>query len=159
MMFHAVGLNNTANRTRYNDVLVVSIMTVNQKKSFVKGCPIGTDHVAVERAVFEFDAIGARARRPQPRPRPFDRSTSSQPETRDGTVLCCVSVLMLFLTVVVVLGSVLQSVSPAVTRRLMRELSELKRNPPEGIRVITSEENMLDVTGIIEGPGEHVVFR
>ena len=48
----------------------------------------------------------------------------------------------------------LQSVSPAVTRRLMRELSELKRNPPEGIRVVTSEENMLDVTGIIEGPGE-----
>ena len=36
----------------------------------------------------------------------------------------------------------------------MRELNELKKNPPEGIRVSTSEENMLDVTGIIEGPGE-----
>ena len=35
----------------------------------------------------------------------------------------------------------------------MRELSELKRNSPEGIRVTTSDENMLDVTGIIEGPG------
>jgi ubiquitin-conjugating enzyme E2 S len=35
----------------------------------------------------------------------------------------------------------------------MRELAELKKNPPEGIRVVTSEENMLDVTGIIQGPG------
>lgn len=35
----------------------------------------------------------------------------------------------------------------------MRELAELKSNPPEGIRVVTNEENMLNVTGIIEGPG------
>jgi len=34
----------------------------------------------------------------------------------------------------------------------MKELTELRKNPPEGIRVITSDENMLDVTGIIEGP-------
>ncbi|KAI0334225.1 hypothetical protein GY45DRAFT_1359186 [Cubamyces sp. BRFM 1775] len=34
----------------------------------------------------------------------------------------------------------------------MRELSELRTNPPEGIRVVTNEDNMLDVTGIIEGP-------
>ncbi|EIW74809.1 hypothetical protein CONPUDRAFT_66675 [Coniophora puteana RWD-64-598 SS2] len=34
----------------------------------------------------------------------------------------------------------------------MRELSQLKQSPPEGIRVVTSEDNMLDVTGIIEGP-------
>lgn len=37
-------------------------------------------------------------------------------------------------------------------RRVMRELNELKKSPPEGIRVQTSEEDMLDVTGIIEGP-------
>lgn len=36
----------------------------------------------------------------------------------------------------------------------MREISELKNSPPEGIRIITSEENILDVTGIIEGPGK-----
>lgn len=35
----------------------------------------------------------------------------------------------------------------------MRELSELEKNPPEGIRIQTSEEDMMDVTGIIEGPG------
>ena len=40
-----------------------------------------------------------------------------------------------------------------VIRRLMKELAELKINPPEGIRVATNDENFLDVTGIIEGPG------
>ena len=49
-----------------------------------------------------------------------------------------------------------QSVSPAVLRRVMRELSELENNPPEGIRVQTSDEDMLDVTGIIEGPGASI---
>ncbi|KAF8637095.1 hypothetical protein AX17_003000 [Amanita inopinata Kibby_2008] len=37
-------------------------------------------------------------------------------------------------------------------RRVMRELAELKKSPPEGIRVQTNEEDMLDVTGIIQGP-------
>ncbi|KAJ3729112.1 ubiquitin-conjugating enzyme/RWD-like protein [Lentinula guzmanii] len=44
------------------------------------------------------------------------------------------------------------SISPAALRRLMRELSELEKSPPEGIRVQTSEDNILDVVGIIEGP-------
>ena len=35
----------------------------------------------------------------------------------------------------------------------MRELSELRTNPPDGIRVVVNEDNMLDVTGIVEGPG------
>lgn len=39
-------------------------------------------------------------------------------------------------------------------RRLMREITELRNNPPEGIRVVANEENMLDLTGIVEGPGE-----
>jgi len=34
----------------------------------------------------------------------------------------------------------------------MREITELRNNPPEGIRVVTNEENMLDLTGIVEGP-------
>lgn len=44
------------------------------------------------------------------------------------------------------------SVTPAVFRRLMKELTDLRANPPEGIRVVTNEDNMLDVTGIIQGP-------
>ena len=35
----------------------------------------------------------------------------------------------------------------------MRELNELRTNPPDGIRVVVNEDNMLDVTGIVEGPG------
>lgn len=49
--------------------------------------------------------------------------------------------------------SISQSVTPAVMRRLMKEIVELQNNPPEGVRIVTSEDNMLDVTGIIEGPG------
>ncbi|KZS86468.1 hypothetical protein SISNIDRAFT_461673 [Sistotremastrum niveocremeum HHB9708] len=40
----------------------------------------------------------------------------------------------------------------AVTRRLIREISSLKNQPPEGIRIVTNEEDMLDVVGIIAGP-------
>ncbi|KAF8063999.1 ubiquitin-conjugating enzyme/RWD-like protein [Lyophyllum atratum] len=44
------------------------------------------------------------------------------------------------------------SLPPTALRRIMRELSELKKSPPGGIRIQTSEEDMLDVTGIIQGP-------
>ncbi|KAH9010573.1 ubiquitin-conjugating enzyme/RWD-like protein [Lactarius pseudohatsudake] len=46
------------------------------------------------------------------------------------------------------------SIPYAAMRRLMRELKELRTNPPEGIRVQLSEESVLDVVGIVEGPGE-----
>jgi ubiquitin-conjugating enzyme E2 S len=39
----------------------------------------------------------------------------------------------------------------------MKEITELQTNPSEGIRIQTSEENMLDLTGIIEGPGKPVL--
>ncbi|KAF5337995.1 hypothetical protein D9758_014336 [Tetrapyrgos nigripes] len=44
------------------------------------------------------------------------------------------------------------SVNQAAMRRIVREVTNLKKNPPEGIRVQTSEENIYDITGIIEGP-------
>ncbi|KAJ7055647.1 ubiquitin-conjugating enzyme/RWD-like protein [Mycena amicta] len=44
------------------------------------------------------------------------------------------------------------SLTPATMRRLMREITQLKTSPPEGIRVQTSEDNMFDLTGIIQGP-------
>src|ERR1700761_3801840 len=44
--------------------------------------------------------------------------------------------------------------TPQATRRLIKEITRLKSEPPEGIRVSTSEESLLDVTGIIAGPGE-----
>jgi hypothetical protein len=39
----------------------------------------------------------------------------------------------------------------------MREISDLKTNPPEGIRILTSDDNILDLTGIIEGPGKGIL--
>ncbi|KAF8588042.1 hypothetical protein K439DRAFT_1406754 [Ramaria rubella] len=42
--------------------------------------------------------------------------------------------------------------TPQVTRQLIREITQLRQEPPEGIRVCTNEENMLDLIGIIEGP-------
>jgi ubiquitin-conjugating enzyme E2 S len=47
-------------------------------------------------------------------------------------------------------------------RRLMRELKEIRTSPPEGIRIQLSEESVLDLVGIIEGPGmsfRNEVFR
>lgn len=41
-------------------------------------------------------------------------------------------------------------------RRVMRELSELQSSPSEGIRVQTNDQDMLDVTGIIEGPRKSI---
>ena len=38
-------------------------------------------------------------------------------------------------------------------RRFMRELKDLRSSPPEGVRVQLSEESVLDLVGIIEGPG------
>jgi hypothetical protein len=44
--------------------------------------------------------------------------------------------------------------NPAAIRKLMKEINRLRNEPPEGIRVTTNEDDMLDLTGIIEGPGE-----
>ncbi|CAE6528516.1 unnamed protein product [Rhizoctonia solani] len=43
-------------------------------------------------------------------------------------------------------------VSPAAFRKLVKEIQSLRAEPPEDIRVVPSEENMLDVTGIVAGP-------
>ena len=47
----------------------------------------------------------------------------------------------------------------AMHRRLMRKLKELRMTPPEGIRVQLSEESVLDVVGIVEGPVSRVDTR
>ncbi|KAL5637435.1 hypothetical protein ACGC1H_004007 [Rhizoctonia solani] len=43
-------------------------------------------------------------------------------------------------------------VTPAAFRKLVKEIQQLRAEPPEGIRVVPSEENMLDVVGIVAGP-------
>ncbi|KAG9041754.1 hypothetical protein FS837_011803 [Tulasnella sp. UAMH 9824] len=44
------------------------------------------------------------------------------------------------------------SVNPTAFRRLVREIRQLQTEPPEGIRISTDDEDILDVTGIIQGP-------
>ncbi|KAF9054072.1 ubiquitin-conjugating enzyme/RWD-like protein [Panaeolus papilionaceus] len=44
------------------------------------------------------------------------------------------------------------TISPAVVRRIMRELGEMEKNPPEGIRIQSNDEDMLDFVGLVEGP-------
>ncbi|EJD42976.1 hypothetical protein AURDEDRAFT_114852 [Auricularia subglabra TFB-10046 SS5] len=43
-------------------------------------------------------------------------------------------------------------INPTVQRRLMREIAQLRSDPPEGIRVVTEEDNVLNLVGIIAGP-------
>ncbi|CUA75533.1 ubiquitin-conjugating enzyme E2 S [Rhizoctonia solani] len=43
-------------------------------------------------------------------------------------------------------------VSPAAFRKLVKEIQQLRAEPLEDIRVVPSEENMLDVVGIVAGP-------
>lgn len=47
-----------------------------------------------------------------------------------------------------------QSLTATALRRVMREITDLKKSPPEGIRIQMSEEDLLDITGIIQGPGK-----
>lgn len=51
------------------------------------------------------------------------------------------------------LTSRLQTLPPAIMRRLTRELARLHSNPPEDYRVVLNEEDILDVAVWIRGPG------
>jgi len=44
------------------------------------------------------------------------------------------------------------SLAPGAMRRLMREVATLRTSPPDGLRIVTSDEDMLDIIGVIAGP-------
>jgi len=44
--------------------------------------------------------------------------------------------------------------SPHIIRQVTRELTDLQKNPPEGIKVIVNEEDVTDVQATIDGPGK-----
>jgi len=44
--------------------------------------------------------------------------------------------------------------NPAAIRKLLKEINRLRIEPPEGIRIATNEDDMLDLTGIVEGPAD-----
>jgi len=43
---------------------------------------------------------------------------------------------------------------PATVRKIIKELGQLRADPPEGIRVQVDEEDVLQFVGIIAGPGK-----
>uniref|UniRef100_L7M6L5 Putative ubiquitin-protein ligase n=1 Tax=Rhipicephalus pulchellus TaxID=72859 RepID=L7M6L5_RHIPC len=49
-------------------------------------------------------------------------------------------------------SSNVENLPPQVLRQVSRELCELVRQPPEGIRVIVNEEDVTDIEATIEGP-------
>jgi len=44
--------------------------------------------------------------------------------------------------------------NPVSIRRLLKEINRLRADPPEGIRIKTNDEDILDLTGIIQGPAD-----
>ena len=38
----------------------------------------------------------------------------------------------------------------------MKEISTLRASPPDGVRIVTNEEDMFDITGIVAGPGAYI---
>ena len=51
------------------------------------------------------------------------------------------------------LQSNVENMSPQIIRQVTKELIDLQKNPPEGIKVIMNEEDVTDIQAIIEGPG------
>lgn len=45
-----------------------------------------------------------------------------------------------------------ENVSPQIIRQVAKELGELKKEPPEGIKVVLNEEDITDIQAAIEGP-------
>ena len=54
-----------------------------------------------------------------------------------------------------VLQSNVENLSPQIIRQVTKELIDLQKNPPEGIKVFMNEEDVTDVQAAIEGPGNH----
>lgn len=47
-----------------------------------------------------------------------------------------------------------ENLSPQVIKSLSKEIAELISDPPEGIKVLTNEEDITDIQAYIEGPGQ-----
>lgn len=53
-----------------------------------------------------------------------------------------------------------ENLSPQIIRQVIKEMQSLQMNPPEGIKVMLNEADVLDIKAIIQGPaGECTVPR
>jgi len=61
--------------------------------------------------------------------------------------------MVLVITIFIVLQSNVENMSPQIIREVSKELIDLQKNPPEGIKIIMNEEDVTDIQATIEGPG------
>ena len=47
----------------------------------------------------------------------------------------------------------MENLSPQTIRQIAKEVADLTKDPPEGIKVIPNEEDITDIQANIEGPG------
>ena len=51
-----------------------------------------------------------------------------------------------------------ENFSPQVIRQIAKEIADLQKVPPEGIKIHPNEEDLTDIRATLEGPGIHFVF-
>jgi len=51
------------------------------------------------------------------------------------------------------LQSNVENMSPQIIRQVTKEIIDLQKNPPEGIKVFMNEEDITDIQATVEGPG------
>ena len=52
------------------------------------------------------------------------------------------------------LQSNVENMSPQIIRQVTKELVDLQKNPPEGIKVFMNEEDVTDIQAAVDGPGK-----
>ena len=51
-----------------------------------------------------------------------------------------------------------ENVSPQLIRQVSKELSDLVKDPPEGIQVYPNEEDITEIHATIDGPGKLLTY-
>ena len=47
----------------------------------------------------------------------------------------------------------MENLSPQIIRQIAREIADLTKDPPEGIKIFPNEADITDIRANIEGPG------
>ena len=50
----------------------------------------------------------------------------------------------------------MENFSPHIIRLVAKEIAELKKEPPEGIKIHINDEDVTDIQATIEGPGKGI---
>ena len=54
-------------------------------------------------------------------------------------------------------SSNVENLSPQILRAVLKEMTELVKSPPEGIKVTINEQDITDIQAIIAGPGLYCI--